>query len=236
MAADLDTVFKAYDIRGTVPDQLDAELARGVGIAFARFADAPKVLVARDMRPSGVELSAAFIDGVTATGTDVVELGLASTDLLYFASGRLDAPGAMFTASHNPAGYNGIKLCLSGARPVGEESGLFAIKEAVRSGVSPPTTQRGRVTRRELIDEYAAHVRTFLGTRADALRPLRVVADTANGMGGLVVPAVFADLPFDLEILYGELDGTFPHHPADPIQPEYLRDLQALLLERGADI
>ena len=236
MAADLDTVFKAYDIRGTVPDQLDAELARGVGIAFARFADAPKVLVARDMRPSGVELSAAFIDGVTATGTDVVELGLASTDLLYFASGRLDAPGAMFTASHNPAGYNGIKLCLSGARPVGEESGLFEIKEAVRSGVSPPTTQRGRVTRRELIDEYAAHVRTFLGTRADALRPLRVVADTANGMGGLVVPAVFADLPFDLEILYGELDGTFPHHPADPIQPENLRDLQALVLERGADI
>ena len=236
MAADLDTVFKAYDIRGTVPDQLDAELAQGVGIAFARFAGAPMVLVARDMRPSGVELSAAFIDGVTATGTDVVELGLASTDLLYFASGRLDAPGAMFTASHNPAGYNGIKLCLSGARPVGEESGLFEIKEAVRSGVSPPTTQRGRVTRRELIDEYAAHVRTFLGTRADALRPLRVVADTANGMGGLVVPAVFADLPFDLEILYGELDGTFPHHPADPIQPENLRDLQALVLERGADI
>ena len=236
MAADLDTVFKAYDIRGTVPDQLDAELAQGVGIAFARFAGAPMVLVARDMRPSGVELSAAFIDGVTATGTDVVELGLASTDLLYFAWGRLDAPGAMFTASHNPAGYNGIKLCLSGARPVGEESGLFEIKEAVRSGVSPPTTQRGRVTRRELIDEYAAHVRTFLGTRADALRPLRVVADTANGMGGLVVPAVFADLPFDLEILYGELDGTFPHHPADPIQPENLRDLQALVLERGADI
>jgi phosphomannomutase len=234
MAADLDTLFKAYDIRGTVPDQLDAELARSVGVAFARFAGAPAVVMARDMRPSGVELSAAFIDGVTATGTDVVDLGLASTDLLYFASGRLDAPGAMLTASHNPAGYNGIKLCLSGARPVGEESGLVEIKEAVRSGVSPSTGRRGAVTRRELIDEYAAHVRTFL--RADSPRPLRVVADTANGMGGLVAPAVFAGLPFELEVLYGELDGTFPHHPADPIQPENLRDLQARVLERGADL
>jgi phosphomannomutase len=236
MAADLDTVFKAYDIRGTVPDQLDADLARGVGTAFARFAGAPSVLVARDMRPSGVELSAAFVDGVTATGTDVVELGLASTDLLYFASGRLDAPGAMFTASHNPAGYNGIKLCLSGARPVGEESGLLEIKEAVRSGVAPPKGRRGEVTHRQLIDDYATHVRSFLGARTNALRPLRVVADTANGMGGLVVPAVFADLPFELEVLYGELDGTFPHHPADPIQPENLRDLQARVLERGADL
>ena len=238
MAADLDTVFKAYDIRGTVPDQLDAELARGVGVAFSRFAAAPVMLVARDMRPSGVELSAAFIDGVTATGADVVELGLASTDLLYFASGRLDAPGAMFTASHNPAAYNGIKLCLSGARPVGEESGLTEIKQAVRSGITVRSGRRGTVTRRELIGEYAAHVRTFLDVAADShtIRPLRVVADTANGMGGLVAPAVFADLPFDLEILYGELDGTFPNHPADPIQPENLRDLQARVLERGADL
>jgi phosphomannomutase len=234
MPGDLDTVFKAYDIRGTVPDQLDAGLARAVGSAFARFAAGPTVLVARDMRPSGIELAAAFIDGVTATGTDVIDLGLASTDLLYYAAGSLDAPGAMFTASHNPAQYNGIKLCLSGARPVGLESGLAEIKEAVRAGIPESSARRGTVTHREVLDEYADHVRWFLGDAP--ARPLRVVADTANGMGGLVVPRVFAALPFKLEILFGELDGTFPNHPADPIQPENLRDLQKRVLEVGADV
>src|ERR1700676_5279773 len=171
MPGDLDTVFKAYDIRGTVPDQLDAGLARAIGAAFARFAAAPTVLVARDMRPSGVELAAAFIDGGTATGTDVIDLGLASTDLLYYAAGWLDAPGAMFTASHNPARYNGIKLCLSGARPVGLETGLADIKEAVRAGVPEPSARRGTVTHREVLDEYADHVRGFLGDIP--ARPLR---------------------------------------------------------------
>ncbi len=234
MGGDLDAVFKAYDIRGTVPDQLDAELARRVGAAFAGFAGAPAVLVARDMRPSGEALVAAFEDGVTSTGADVVDLGLASTDLLYFAAGSLDAPGAMFTASHNPAQYNGIKLCLSGARPVGVDSGLLEIKAAVAAGGPPPAGHRGTVTHRDVLDDYAAHVRSFLGTAPT--RPLRVVADTANGMGGLVVPRVFADLPFELEVLYGELDGTFPNHPADPIQPENLRDLQRRVTGTGADI
>jgi phosphomannomutase len=231
----IDAVFKAYDIRGTVPDQLDAELCRRVGAAFARFSGATQVIVARDMRPSGVELSKAFIDGATSTGADVVDIGLASTDLLYYASGVLDAPGAMFTASHNPAKYNGIKLCLAGARPVGEESGLREIKEAASAGSGPPSGPPGKITERSLIDDYAAHVRTFLGPTA-GLRPLKVVADTANGMGGLVAPAVFAPLPFKLDILFGELDGTFPNHPADPIQPENLRDLQARITETGADI
>jgi len=230
----IDAVFKAYDIRGTVPDQLDEDLARRIGAAFAQFAAAPTVLVARDMRATGVGLSRAFIEGVTTVGTDVVDLGLASTDLLYYAAGKLDAPGAMFTASHNPARYNGIKLCLSGARPVGEDSGLGSIKAAAVAGVAPgPRT--GTVSQRTLIDDYAAHVHTFLGDRA-ALRPLKVVADTANGMGGLVVPRVFDGLPFELEILFGELDGSFPNHPADPIQPENLRDLQARVLATGADI
>jgi len=233
--SDLDAVFKAYDIRGTVPDQLDAELSRRVGAAFARFTRAPRVLVARDMRPSGVELSRAFIDGALATGADVVDLGLASTDLLYYAAGALDAPGAMFTASHNPARYNGIKLCLSGARPVGEESGLLEIKAAAGGGPVQPDASTGSLTERSLIDDYASHVHTFLGDRA-ALRPLKVVADTANGMGGLVVPRVFDGLPFELDVLFGELDGTFPNHPADPIQPENLRDLQARLLATGADV
>jgi phosphomannomutase len=233
--SDLDAIFKAYDIRGTVPDQMDADVARRVGAAFARFTGAERVLVARDMRPSGVELTEAFIDGATATGADVVDLGLASTDLLYYAAGTLDAPGAMFTASHNPARYNGIKLCLAGARPVGEDTGLREIKGAVAAGAPEVAAVRGGVSRQDLIDDYARHVRGFLGDTA-AVRPLKVVADTANGMGGLVVPRVFDSLPFDLEILYGELDGTFPNHPADPIQPENLRDLQARVLEVGADV
>jgi phosphomannomutase len=234
VAGALDAVFKAYDIRGTVPDQLDAELAHRVGAAFARFADAPTVLVARDMRPSGEALVAAFEDGVTAAGADVVDLGLASTDLLYFAAGSLDAPGAMFTASHNPAQYNGIKLCLSGARPVGVDSGLLDIKAAVADGAPAPAAHRGTVSHRDVLDDYAAHVRSFLGT--PPTRALRVVADTANGMGGLVVPRVFAELPFELEVLFGELDGTFPNHPADPIQPENLRDLQRRVIDVSADI
>jgi phosphomannomutase len=235
----LDQVFKAYDIRGTVPDQLDAPVCRAVGAAFARFAGSDRVLVARDMRPSGEELSGAFADGVAAQGVDVIDLGLSSTDLIYYAAGKLDAPGAMFTASHNPANYNGIKLCLSGARPVGEDTGLAQIKadaEAVLAGDGPPpVAPPGSRSHRGLLDDYARHVRSFAGDLA-ALKPLRVVADTANGMGGLVVPKVFEGLPFQLSVLYGELDGTFPNHPADPIQPENLRDLQAEVTRTGADL
>ncbi|HJR24135.1 MAG TPA: phosphomannomutase/phosphoglucomutase [Acidimicrobiales bacterium] len=243
MPADLDAIFKAYDIRGTTPDQLDAAVAEAVGAAFARFAagqvgGARKVLVARDMRPSGVELAAAFTAGAQAQGLDVVDLGLASTDLLYFAAGKLDAPGAMFTASHNPAQYNGLKLCLAGARPVGQDTGLDDIKAlAARhlAGDLPPAdgVPGGRESL-DLLREFAAHVKSFVDPQK--LRPLKVVADTANGMGGLVVPAVFEGLPFDLEIMYGELDGTFPNHPADPIQEENLRDLQARVREVGADV
>jgi len=236
---DLDAIFKAYDIRGTTPDQLDVHVARSVGEAFAVFASdqaggATKVLVGRDMRPSGVELAAAFMDGVRSQGLDVVELGLASTDLVYFAAGQLDAPGAMFTASHNPAQYNGMKLCLAGAKPIGEDSGLGDIKRLAAEGVPAHPGAAGSHESLDLLAAFADHVRSFVDTAA--LRPLKVIADTANGMGGLVVPAVFGGLPFDLEVLYGELDGTFPNHPADPIQPENLRDLQARVLETGADI
>ena len=242
MAADLDTIFKAYDIRGTVPDQLDATVARAVGAAFARFTGAPRVLVARDMRESGVEMAAAFGEGATGEGADVVDLGLASTDLAYFAAGHLDAPAAMFTASHNPARYNGIKLCLAGARPVGQDTGLAEIKAIAAEmlagkdgdgGGSAPG-EPGTVTCQELIGLYGSHVRSFVDV--EALRPLKVVADTANGMGGLVVPRVFEGLPFDLEVLFPDLDGSFPNHPADPIQPENLKALQARVLEVGADV
>jgi phosphomannomutase len=236
-ASTLSPVFKAYDIRGTVPDQLNTTLAGAVGEAFARFAGAGRILVARDMRPSGTELSRAFADGVTRTGTDVVDLGLTSTDELYFASGSLDAPGAMFTASHNPADYNGIKLCLSGARPVGADTGLREIMASIvsmsRDGF-PAAAVAGEVTQADVLSAYAERVRSFVDR--DALAPLKVIADTANGMGGLVVPAVFAGLPFQLEILFGELDGTFPNHPADPIQPENLAALQERILATGADV
>ncbi|MGH9129238.1 MAG: phosphomannomutase/phosphoglucomutase [Acidimicrobiales bacterium] len=229
------SVFKAYDVRGTVPAELDSELCRAIGSAFVRFSGAPRVLVARDMRASGVELSAAFVEGALAEGASVLDLGLASTDLLYFASGRLDAPGAMFTASHNPARYNGIKMCLAGASPVGVDSGLADIAAMATSGEAPgPATSRGTVEHRDMLDEYAVHVRSFVDV--GALAPLRVVGDAANGMGGLVAPAVFDSLPVSLDLLYGELDGSFPNHPADPIQPANLVDLQARVLATGADL
>lgn len=237
-AAALDSIFKAYDVRGTVPDQLDAAIIERIGAAFAHFArqdggPASTILIARDMRPEGEEFAEAMARGVTSQGVDVVHLGLASTDLLFFASGRFDAPGAMLTASHNPAGYNGIKLCLAGARPVGEQTGLLQIKADVLTGL-PAAASPGSVSHHDALGEFAEHVHSFVDV--SALKPLRIVADTANGMGGLIAPAVFEGLPFELEVMYGELDGTFPNHPADPIQPENLRDLQARVTATGADV
>ncbi|HXX88790.1 MAG TPA: phosphomannomutase/phosphoglucomutase [Acidimicrobiales bacterium] len=233
----LDAVFKAYDVRGIVPDQIDARTCRAIGWAFARFAAAPSVLVARDMRSSGEELAAAFAAGARTAGADVVDLGLASTDLLYFAAGRLGAPGAMFTASHNPAAYNGIKMCLAGAAPISQDTGLADIKAAAEAALASGEDEgeaTGGLERRDMLGAFAAHVQSFVDT--DALAPLRIVADTANGMGGLVAPAVFEGLPFEVTVLYPELDGTFPNHPADPIQPENLVDLKKAVLEHGADV
>ncbi|MEM8902301.1 MAG: phosphomannomutase/phosphoglucomutase [Actinomycetota bacterium] len=228
-----DAIFKAYDVRGTTPDQFDAGMARAIGAAFARFVDAERVLVARDMRPSGVDLGAAFSEGAMGQGVDVVDLGLASTDLLYFAAGHLDAPGAVLTASHNPAQYNGIKMCLAGARPIGADTGLDVIKADAMAGL-PDADTTGSRSEMDLLDAFADHVVSFIDV--SAIRPLKVVADTANGMGGLVAPAVLDRLPIDYEIMYGELDGTFPNHPADPINPENLADLRARVLEVGADL
>ena len=236
-------VFKAYDIRGTVPDQLNAHQCWAIGAATARFTGGPRILLARDMRESGVDLSHAFAEGARAEGVAVVDLGMASTDLLYFAAGRLDAPGAMFTASHNPAQYNGIKLCLSGARPIGKDTGLAEIEATAQrlldewGSDGPPTvdaTTLAPMEEQNLLDAYADHVRSFVDL--DVLRPLKVVADTANGMGGLVAPKVFEPLPFDVEILFPELDGNFPNHPADPIQPENLTALKAAIVSAGADV
>lgn len=232
-------VFLAYDIRGLVPEHLDAELARLIGGAFARLVrrsepDTVRIVLGRDMRESGVELAGAFADGINAEGLNVVDLGLVSTDMLYFASGHLNAPGAVFTASHNPAGYNGIKLCLSAARPVGADSGLAEMQADLLAGPQAGGGATGTTTTLDLLDAFADHVRSFVDTTT--LAPLTVVADTANGMGGLVVPAVFDGLPLDLEVMYADLDGTFPNHPADPLQSANLVPLQERVLATGADI
>jgi phosphomannomutase len=236
MSTDFDAIFKAYDVRGTVPDQFDADGARAIGGAFARFVaakGAAAVVVGHDMRPEGEEFSAAFGEGVIEHGIDVVDVGLCATDMLYFASGRLAMPGAVFTASHNPAGYNGIKMCLAGAAPIGSESGLDLIKQLALAGPDP-SGSRGSRTTEDMLPGYVEHVHSFVDHAA--LKPLKVVADTANGMGGLVVPAVFEGLPFELDHLYPELDGTFPNHPADPIQLANQADLMSRVLELRADV
>jgi phosphomannomutase len=235
----LDSIVKAYDVRGTTPDQMNTEVAFALGVAFADFVQAPMVIVGRDMRLTGEELCAAFADGVTSRGLNVIDVGLASTDLIYFAAGSLDAPGAMFTASHNPAEYNGIKFCLSGARPVGIDTGLATIRDAakaVMNGEGPqPVAKPGSISQRDMLDEFADHVVSFIDI--SVIKPMKVVADTANGMGGLIVPVVFDRLPMiELEVMYPELDGSFPNHPADPIQPANQRDLQARVVSGGFDI
>ena len=233
----LHAIFKAYDIRGLIDGQITPEITKAIGAAYAAFVGVPTVVIARDMRESGVELSAAFASGVNSVGVDVIDIGLASTDLMYFASGRLDVPGAMFTASHNPAAYNGIKMCLSGARPIGEDTGLYDVRDAAQEyldGTRQYGSGGGTVREMSLLDEFANHVLGFVDWKT--IKDLKIVADTANGMGGLVVPTVLGRLDVSLDILFGELDGTFPNHPADPIQPENLRDLQKRVVATGADI
>ncbi|MGC2167749.1 MAG: phosphomannomutase/phosphoglucomutase [Acidimicrobiales bacterium] len=228
-------IFKAYDVRGTYPDQLDERLAQAVGSAFGSFAKSPRVVLARDMRASSEPLSAAFALGARAVGVEVTDLGLASTDFLYFASGYLGVPGAMFTASHNPATYNGIKLCLAGAKPIGAESGLHEVEALTNEFYEHPAEgELAEYSTLDLTNEWVTHVHSFADVAS--FRPLRIVADAANGMGGFVAPLVFEGLPFDLDILYGELDGTFPHHPADPLNPANLVDAQTRIRETGADV
>ena len=233
-APDLDQVFKAYDVRGTVPDQVDPELARATAGAFVDLTGATRVVVGHDMRPSSPDLVAGFADGATAAGADVVLIGLAATDQLYFASGHLDVPGAMVTASHNPAHYNGIKLCHAGARPVGRDTGLTEIRDRVARGETYDAARRGEVTELDVLGDYADHL---LSLAPVAGRRLRVVVDAGNGMAGHTAPAVFERLT-DVELvpMYFDLDGSFPHHEANPIEPGNLVDLQRRVLEEGADV
>ena len=229
----LRAVFKAYDVRGLTPEELDVPMAKSLGAAFANFTNADAVVVGRDMRTSGEALLAAFSEGVVSQGVDVRDIGLASTDLLYFASGYLEAPGVMLTASHNPASYNGMKFCQSRARAIGLDTGLTEIRQLAEQPAKV-TNRPGKVRKVDLLDNFVEHVHSFIDV--NSLRSLKIVVDTANGMGGLVVPAAFKDLPFEYEILYEELDGTFPNHPADPLQAENLVDLQRRVIESDADV
>ncbi len=251
---DLSAIIKAYDVRGTYPDQLDEDLAHAIGTAFVevlgiRTSDggAGAVVVGHDMRPSGPSLVASFGQGVREAGCDVIEIGLASTDGLYFASGSLNLPGAMFTASHNPAQYNGIKLCRAGAAPVGQDSGLREISELISSGaVDPiqaadsPVHPLGSIAARDVLPEYARYLRELVPIEAG--RHLKVVVDAGNGMGGFTVPAVLGteaglpELPLTIIPMYFELDGSFPNHEANPIEPANLVDLQKAVIEHKADL
>ena len=234
---DLSAIVKAYDIRGVVGEQLGPEQARAIGGAFARLLRAegepPAVLVGRDMRESSPVLAAAFAEGVTSQGLDVVDIGLASTDMLYFASGSLDLPGAMFTASHNPARYNGIKLCRSGAVPIGQDTGLATIRDDAAAGV-PDGPGGGEVSQQNLLFVYATYLQALVDLTH--IRPLTVVVDAGNGMAGHTVPAVFEGLPITLIPMYFELDGSFPNHEANPLDPANLVDLQKRVVSEGADI
>ena len=231
---DLSKIVKAYDIRGVVPDELDEETARAVGAAFAIFTKAPRIVIAHDMRESSGPLSQAVAEGAASQGTDVIMAGLASTDMIYFAAGSLDIPGVMLTASHNPAKYNGIKLCLAGARPVGQETGLLEIRALIENGIPAYTGTPGTITTHELVEDYAVFLRHLVDL--SGIRPLKVVVDAGNGMGGYTVPIVLKDLPLDIVPMYFELDGNFPNHEANPIDPKNTADLQAKVLETHADI
>jgi phosphomannomutase len=238
MSENIPDIFKAYDIRGLVDSELSPDFAFAVGLAFARFLEIERepstVIIGEDMRPSSPELAEAFSAGVTSNGTNVIRIGLASTDLLYFAAGSKNLPGAMFTASHNPAAYNGIKLCFSGARPIGKETGLQTIEKFVRQGMPVAMRPAGVETNENLLEAYADYLHklvTFKGNRR-----LKIVIDAGNGMAGFTAPAIFERLGAEIIPLYFELDGNFPNHEANPIDPANLRDLQKAVLEQKADI
>jgi phosphomannomutase len=237
----LNTIIKAYDIRGLVQGEVTPEFTFAVGSAFAVFlreiTEPTTIVIGEDMRPSSPILAAAFAEGAMAQGAEIIRMGLASTDMLYFAAGKLNLPGIMFTASHNPAAYNGIKMCMSGARPIGQESGLLRIKELIASGVPEYSGARGSQTERELLTEYVDFLLgLFPGTTPDTGRRLKVVIDAGNGMAGYTAPAVMKKLNVDVVPMYFELDGNFPHHEANPIEPKNLVDLQQRVREERADI
>jgi phosphomannomutase len=227
-------IFKAYDIRGIYPDQIDEEVAGSIGRAFVTFLGEERIVVGRDMRLSSPGLSRAFIDGARSQGADVVDIGLCSTDMIYFASGMLDLPGAMFTASHNPKEYNGLKICRRRAAPISEDTGIAEIRDLVLAGDFPAATRRGELEERDMLDEYVSHVMSFVDI--STIKPLKIVVDAGNGMAGMLIPATFARLPVQLVPYCFELDGSFPHHQPSPIEPQNIKLLQDWVVENRADL
>jgi phosphomannomutase len=231
-------IFKAYDIRGLVDDEIDVDFAFATGVAFARFLEKERepatIVIGEDMRPSSPLLAEAFSAGATSQGMDVIRIGLASTDMLYFASGKLGLPGAMFTASHNPAEYNGIKLCLSNARPIGKESGLTTIEKFVRDGSPIAFRNVGVEKQRNMLEEYVDHLLTLVELKN--IRPLKIIVDAGNGMAGYTAPAIFARLNCEVIPMYFELDGTFPNHEANPLDESTLADLKQAMKDQKADL
>ena len=236
----LEKIIKAYDIRGLVKDEVTPDFSFSLGVAFAKFLEQERepatIVVGEDMRPSSPLLADAFTDGATSQGMDVVRLGLTSTDMLYFASGKLNLPGVMFTASHNPAKYNGMKLCKSGARPIGQESGLAKIRELIQEGVPISNRPVGSVRKQDLLKEYVDYLLASFPKNAFKKRKLKVVIDAGNGMAGFTAPAVMARLNVELIPMYFELDGNFPNHEANPIDSANLKDLQKRVKKERADI
>ncbi len=231
-------IFKAYDIRGLVESEITPDFAFAVGLSFARFLELERepgtIVIGEDMRPSSPELAEAFSAGAMSNGMDVIRIGLASTDMLYFASGKLNLPGAMFTASHNPAEYNGIKLCKSGAKPIGKESGLQIIERFVNEGSPIPMRNMGIEKQQNMVSDYVTHLLSLVNV--SEIRPLKIVIDAGNGMGGYTAPEVFSRLNAEVIELFFELDGTFPNHEANPIDPKNMKDLQKAVLKHKADI
>ncbi len=236
----LEKIIKAYDIRGLIKNEITPDFSFSLGVAFAKFLEIERepatIVVGEDMRASSAPLAAAFSDGATSQGMDVIRIGLASTDMLYFASGKLNLPGIMFTASHNPAKYNGMKLCKSGAKPIGQESGLLTIRKFIEDGVPISNRPVGSVKSQDLLSEYVDYLLARFPKKTFKKRKLKVVIDAGNGMAGFTAPAVMKHLNIDLIPMYFELDGNFPNHEANPIESENLKDLQKKVKKEKADI
>lgn len=236
----LDKIIKAYDIRGLVKNEITTDFSFALGVAFAKFLEFERepatIVVGEDMRETSSPLADAFSDGATSQGIDVIRIGLASTDMLYFASGKLNLPGIMFTASHNPAKYNGMKLCKSGAKPIGQESGLLKIKHLIQEGIAISNRPVGTVKKIDLLEDYVSYLLDRFPKKTFNKRKLKVVIDAGNGMAGYTAPSVMKKLNVDLVPMYFELDGDFPNHEANPIEPKNLKDLQKKVKKEKADL
>jgi phosphomannomutase len=226
------SIFKAYDVRAIYPSQLDKDFAKLIGNAFAQFSKSKKIIIGRDMRKSSTPLLEGLAEGIREAGVDVIDIGLVSTDTVYYASGKLNYPGVMITASHNPKQYNGFKFCLEKARPVSKDTGLETIKELTKKYKT--AKKKGIIVKKEVLNDYKKFTHKFINKKN--IKPLKVVMDAGNGMAGKLVPIIFKDLPIKITPLFFKLDGNFPNHPASPIEKKNLKDLIKKVKEKKADL